>query len=280
MHNLFLKKIQSSLSSCYTVEQVSIAVRFVDEKKYQIREMFLQFVPVVETTGKNLAEVIECSLIKLGLNMAYLRGQGYDGAAAMKGEFRGVQAYLRGKYPLAIYTHCAAHCLNLALCDACKITPIRNFHGVATKICAFFNIPKRLAVLQNSIKEIYPEAKVTRLKSVCPTRWIERHDATILLQEMLNVIVDALSVISEWTDKETSSGALQLMNSILRSDFLVSLYVTSRIFSITLPLCRLIQKRYMDLVTALKHVSNTYEEVAAIRATAENEFESLFKKYY
>ena len=95
-NEVILKEIVASANStkCFTVladettdisqvEQVSIAVRFVDEKKYQIREMFLQFVPVVETTGKNLAEVIECSLIKLGLNMAYLRGQGYDGAAAM-----------------------------------------------------------------------------------------------------------------------------------------------------------------------------------------------------
>ncbi len=289
-NEIILKKLVASVNSakCFTVladettdisqtEQVSIAVRYVDEMEYKIKEVFLQFVPVIDTSGKNLAEVIESSLINFGLNMDYLRGQGYDGAAAMKGKFQGVQAHLKRKYPLAIYTHCVMHSLNLAISDACQITPIRNFNGIASKICAFFNTPKRLSILQNSIVEIFPESKATRLKSVCPTRWIERHDATILLQEILNAIVDALSVISEWADKDSSSSATQLINSILQPSFLVSLHVTTKIFAITLPLSRSLQATNVDLAAALNHVSNAYEELNAIRAAAESEFESLFK---
>ena len=33
-------------------------------------------------------------------------------------------------YPLAIYVHCCSHSLNLAVSDACTVTPIRNcMHG-------------------------------------------------------------------------------------------------------------------------------------------------------
>ena len=34
------------------------------------------------------------------MSLEYLRGQGYDGAAAMSGEFRGAQAVIKEEYPL------------------------------------------------------------------------------------------------------------------------------------------------------------------------------------
>lgn len=38
-------------------------------------------------------------------------GQGYDGASNMAGQFKGVQAIIRNKYPNALYVHCLAHFL-------------------------------------------------------------------------------------------------------------------------------------------------------------------------
>ena len=41
-----------------------------------------------------------------------MHGQGCDGASAMSRQFNGVQACIREKNPLAVYTHCASHVLN------------------------------------------------------------------------------------------------------------------------------------------------------------------------
>jgi hypothetical protein len=60
-----------------------------------------------------------------GINCEYLIGQGYDGVSSTSGKYKGVQAIVN--YPKAIYVHCAAHTLNLAVTKASNIQPIRNF---------------------------------------------------------------------------------------------------------------------------------------------------------
>lgn len=70
---------------------------------FVIREDFLTFVTVKSTTGASLAQTILESLNNMQIDCNYLVGQGYDGAACMNGNFNGVQAIIREKYPEAIY---------------------------------------------------------------------------------------------------------------------------------------------------------------------------------
>jgi len=100
----------------------------------KIVENFLKFIPVESTSGQNLADV---------LYVNYLRGQGYDSAAAMSGKFKGVQTRIIEKYPTALYVHCVSHSLNLDLSNAVDVVPIRNSFGVIEKVYTFFNTPKR-----------------------------------------------------------------------------------------------------------------------------------------
>ena len=44
-----------------------------------------------------------------------LRGQGYDGASNMIGEFNGLQKQIRDEDPYAFYVHCFAHQLQLII---------------------------------------------------------------------------------------------------------------------------------------------------------------------
>jgi len=44
----------------------------------------------------------------------------------MSGHIKGVQTIKRAKYPKALYVHCVAHTLNLAVSSACNIQHIRN----------------------------------------------------------------------------------------------------------------------------------------------------------
>jgi hypothetical protein len=46
-------------------------------------------------TGKGIANLILESLKQFGIDTKYLRGQGYDGAAAMSGKYNGVQAHIQ-----------------------------------------------------------------------------------------------------------------------------------------------------------------------------------------
>ncbi|GBO09002.1 Zinc finger MYM-type protein 1 [Araneus ventricosus] len=100
------------------IEQFSLCVRYVEDQSDKIREDFLTFVPVYDVTGAGLANTVLETLLILGLDLKKMRGQGYGGAATMREKFRGVQASIKEKLPLALYTHCSSYSLNLFLSDA------------------------------------------------------------------------------------------------------------------------------------------------------------------
>ncbi len=160
------------------IEQFSLCVRHVSLEKMELREDFLEFVGVEDLTGKGLVNTIKVKLQKLGLNLNNLRGQGYDGASAMRGIFNGVQAQIQAEYPTAIYTHCASHCFNLCLNDASNIRAIRNCIGTIKEICNFFRASARRTAIMKS-KLGATTLKAEGLKKYCETRWIERHEAMI-----------------------------------------------------------------------------------------------------
>lgn len=70
----------------------------------------------------------------------------------MSGEFHGAQAYVQSSFQLAIYVHCAAHSLNLAINSACEVVGIRNALGTIGYLHNFFRWPKRLEVLKSEIE--------------------------------------------------------------------------------------------------------------------------------
>ncbi|XP_054719186.1 zinc finger MYM-type protein 1-like [Uloborus diversus] len=74
------------------IQQFSLCVRYLEDATASVREDFLCFVPVNDVTGKGLCTTIKDTLSNLGIDLHNLRGQGYDGVLAMRGEFRGVQA--------------------------------------------------------------------------------------------------------------------------------------------------------------------------------------------
>ncbi|XP_024196407.1 zinc finger MYM-type protein 1-like [Rosa chinensis] len=55
-----------------------------------------------------------------GLSISSLRGQGYDGASNMRGEFNGLKALILKENGSAFYVHCFAHQLQLAIVAVAK----------------------------------------------------------------------------------------------------------------------------------------------------------------
>ena len=150
-------------------EQPSLCARYLNDD-FAIEECFLQFVPITDLSGKNLASTIITKLSQFGINVSKMRGQGYDEAAAMSGKLNGAQAHIREIIPTALYVHCAAHSLNLAVSNSCDLPPIRNCMGTIASVYNFFNAPKRQNVLRSTITTILPTTESHRLVQVCATR--------------------------------------------------------------------------------------------------------------
>ncbi|XP_019089182.1 PREDICTED: zinc finger MYM-type protein 1-like [Camelina sativa] len=100
-------------------EQMAVVFRFVD-KSGAVKERFIGVVHVKETSSASLKSAIDNLFAKYGLSLKRLRGQGYDGASNMKGEFNGLRALVVGENNAAYYVHCFAHQLQLVVVAIAK----------------------------------------------------------------------------------------------------------------------------------------------------------------
>ena len=106
-----------------------------------------------------------------GLDVRNVRGQVYDGASAMSSNNVGTQAQIKAKNPLALYTHCRSHVLNLAVAGSCKVQGLRNVIGVINELYLFLHLsPKRQRYLEFGLRVYAPENKVKKLKGLCKMR--------------------------------------------------------------------------------------------------------------
>lgn len=168
-HEIILSEIVNEVnnSKCFSViadetadvagfEQFSICIRYFDSRTKIVKEQFLKFVPVMDLCGSALASIIIKELTEMKIEVQYLRGQGYDGAASMSGRFNGVQSCIKKEYKTAIYVHCSSHSLNLAVSYACGLQGIRNTMGTIEKVFVFLNTPKRQAEFSKHVKKLNP----------------------------------------------------------------------------------------------------------------------------
>ncbi|XP_063215616.1 zinc finger MYM-type protein 1-like [Bacillus rossius redtenbacheri] len=211
------------------VEQFSLCVRYVDIDLIDIREDFLTFVPVYDVTGAGIASTIKTELLKLGLEMTNLRGQGYDGAGAMSGHLNGVQAIIRKDCPKALYTHCSSHVLNLCLNYAAKTDVIRNCFFTISEVASFFRgSAQRTKILKEGLEVAGILNSVVH--NYNDTRWVERHDCVAVFSESFLSIVQALELLIERRQGDLTAKikAIGLHSNLCSFEFIVTLLVMSK----------------------------------------------------
>jgi len=112
-----------------------VALSYVN-KKGQVIECFLGLVRVTDTCDLSLKSALESVFAKHGLSLSRIRGQGYDRASNMLGEFNGLKSLILNENCSAFYIHCFAHQLQLALVSLAK----KNI-----EIASFFNLVGNLS---------------------------------------------------------------------------------------------------------------------------------------
>lgn len=263
------------------VEQFTLCARYTEVKqdgKINLREDFLKFVPVHDTRGEALAQRIIEELKSLGVNLSFLKGQGYDGASAMSGQYKGCAAVIKKTYPEALYVHCSNHALNLALTHACSVPALRNSLATMKEIINFFRMsPKRSEVLKEIILSNDPSAQRTRLIKFCETRWVEHLSAMVSFRELFIPILKALSEIQNFNDADTASKAFILFNALNNSQFLIAVATVSKVFYLAFGLCKFLQNTSLDLAEAVNYVETFTAEIQAMRDNSELEFNVIFK---
>ena len=112
-------------------EQLGLVLRYVIVEDNCIREDLVSFIECDSgISGQALADKMIEFLKMHDLDPTKLRGQGYDGAGNMSGKTNGAAARISSQFPLALYVHCASHCLNLAVVSSLEEASIRNMIGI------------------------------------------------------------------------------------------------------------------------------------------------------
>jgi len=259
-------------------EQLSLSVRYVAND--QVCESFVGFFELNEgVTGRAIATTIENALADCHLDPSQMRGQAYDGASNMSGKYKGCAAIIQQKYPLAMYSHCCSHILNLAVVQACSLVQVQNMLGVIDKVFKFFdNHPKRQYLLNTSCAA--DGLATSKLKSLCKTRWVQRIDALQLFVSMFVSIIKSFDQVttnsSDWS-RDSITDAMSLCKAMLNFEFIITLITVERCMSFTHNLTTSLQAKAIDILKATQHVGVLRKVLTDFRSNIDVQFNTLFK---
>ncbi|XP_022846235.1 zinc finger MYM-type protein 1-like [Olea europaea var. sylvestris] len=211
-------------------EQMAVVLRFVD-KSGRVKERFWDAIDAMFSTH--------------GLSISSLRGQGYDGASNTSGEFNGLKALILRENPHAMYVHCFAHQLQLAIIS------------VARRNCMVGDFLDVLAIIVNLVGASCK--RVDALRTSYQANILEKLNTGELtggsgqFQEMSLARPDVLENISEdGVHSDQKSSALRQMNNMQGFEFVFSLHFMFEILAITDDLSQALQKKDQDIQNAMR----------------------------
>lgn len=267
-------------------EQVAIIIRYAT-KDLSPAEVFLGFYETETTDGETLSMLIKSTFVSHGLKIENIRGQCYDGAASMRGSYKGVQARIREENHLAMYIHCNAHILNLCLIDLAKqVSYVRNVFGTLNTLHNFIGASsKRHAIFEKmySVLNVSTCDGPKTLKSLSDTRWSCRLDALKAVLLNFQTVVSTLEDISE-NDAVYGSDANALLKSINTFEFLFCIYFLKNIMLLTNVLSKYLQSSSIIYSNVQSMAKETIQELCNMRCEESfnntwNEVDILRKQY-
>lgn len=264
--------ILDSTTDISHVEQITVVIRFVIlSKEVTISENFLGFFPITDCTGEGLFNFITNELNSMNLDINNLRGQGYDNGSNMKGKNIGLQKKILNINPRALFVPCAAHTLNLVICDAANVThETVGFFGLVQEVYIFFSSSAyRWNVLKKHVQTLV-------LQSVSATRWESRVKALKPLRYNLKNIYDALIELEndQSRDMNTKHQAKSIATKLISFKFILSTVIWYEIISNVNIVSKLLQNVNLDFKCCTEAIQNLLSYLTKLR-TQESSFNEL-----
>ncbi|XP_076902696.1 uncharacterized protein LOC143557528 [Bidens hawaiensis] len=267
-------------------EQMDVVLRYVDKLGF-VKERFIGLVHVMETTALSLKSAIDKLFARHNLSIGSVRGQGYDGASNMSGEFNGLKALILKENPSAYFVHCFAHQLQLVVVAlATKHHEIFKFYKeVSNLVNVVGESCKRIDLIRESQRVrlgLNPKVETgsgknqeLSLARAGDTRW-SSHEKTIhCLLTLFPSVIDVLEYIEnsgEISAHKSEAHGFQLYMKTF--SFVFYLHLMKYILGVTNTLCEALQKKDQDMLNDIKLVKLTSEGLKSYRLEG---FDSLLE---
>ncbi|XP_052622687.1 uncharacterized protein LOC111910010 [Lactuca sativa] len=253
-------------------EQMAIVLRYVDSLGF-VKEIFIGIVHVKDTSSLTLKNAINEVLTSNKLSFSQIRGQGYDGASNMRGEFNGLKALILQENDTAFYVHCFAHQLQLVVVAiAKKHDGVSEFFEqislVVNVVCASC---KRKDLLREQARERVQKGlcsgdletgrglnQETTLVRAGETRWGSHFNTLTSLMKLFADVLVVLDFVKEeggsLANHQQASGILAYFKSY---EFIFYLHMMYDILHLTGTLSKQLQRKDLDILEAASMVRGT-----------------------
>uniref|UniRef100_A0A199U9J0 DUF4371 domain-containing protein n=1 Tax=Manihot esculenta TaxID=3983 RepID=A0A199U9J0_MANES len=232
-------------------EQMGVAIRYVN-KFGCVVEIFLGIVHVNDTSASSLKKAIESLFSTHGLSASSLRGQRYNGASNMRGEFNGFKSLILRKNSSVYYIHCFAHQLQLTLVAIAK----KHSIGGSYKRRDMLREKQKEKVVEGiGIKEIAIRQGLNQDMTIKRPEYSSHYSTLINLIHLFSSVIDVLEYIGENGNDDPQKGeAIELLDIMSRFEFVFLLLLMRKTLGITHDLLQALQRRDQDIVNAMQLV--------------------------
>ncbi|XP_042423622.1 zinc finger MYM-type protein 1-like [Zingiber officinale] len=264
---------------CSVKEQMAVVIRYVN-KHGEVIERFMAVVHVATTTAACLKEAIDSLFAKYGLSVARLRGQGYDGASNMSGEFNGLKSLIMKENPYALYVHCFAHQLQLVVVAVAQANQyVCDFMWIVGSIV---NTSASSCKRADKLRQLEHDRKVkllergeissgrglnqeTSLARPGDTRWGSHHSTLCRIEQMWPSVIEVLQNLIDDGDRSSKGLSRTLVERMERYEFVFILLLMKRILAITNHLSTVLQEKDQNIVNAMRLINNVKCKLQKLR---------------
>ena len=254
-------------------EMLALCLRQVDDS-LNIHEKFFGFFRAKIQTADGIFNLIKDVLEnELNLDLQFMVAQSFDGAATMAGIKSGVAKRFIEKVPYAVFVHCYAHKLNLALQDATnQLKCVSDVLLIVNNVSVFI---ERSAKRHALFEHLQNEEKKRTLKNFCATRWSSRYLALKAFVKLYKYLLTFLEIVDDDNDKAIGNTAPGLQKQVKSFNFVFYCNILLLLFEKTYILSKFLQKPNSNIVHALDLCDVT---IMNLQQMKENSFDEIIKE--
>ncbi|KAH9741124.1 TTF-type domain-containing protein [Citrus sinensis] len=227
-------------------EQMAIFFRYVDCDGF-IRERFFEIVNVDETKALTLKNEKCNVLAQYNLLVKNLRGQGYDGASNMAGEWNGLQSLF----------------LNDCLASFKRYSELKSAR-------------EKEIIDLIALEELETGTganQVRTLQRAGDTRWSSHFTSVSRFIEMFGATLEVLGkMINDGSSRDMCGEAKGANKEMKSFEFVFILFLLNKVLRISDILCRALQTKSLDILNTLNYVSSTKRLLQEFRDNGWDDF--------